>query len=201
MLNGQCYSYPTDIWSIGCALYEMASFNHPFIDQLKISTPDEIKGNYSPELKNLISQMLNKDANSRISLEEILSCTFLENYISPILSMVSSQLTLHQSHSISNNLQGSPRSSQNMNQKSSSLLMHAFQQVSSNSGISSEKRLPALNRKSYTSKLQVSQPPINPPHSYFPSLIQKWHPAPFLVSNSIMSKESSFPALKQESVK
>lgn len=102
----QKYSFPTDIWSLGCSLYQMMSFNLPFegseveiIDKVRKSNPRNITENYSKDLKTLIPKLLNKIPEKRITINEILSLPFLQNSLSSVLSMFS--LSLNSSPQIS----------------------------------------------------------------------------------------------------
>lgn len=92
--QGRNYNSKTDIWSLGCILYELCSLKHAFdatnINQLVMNI---IKGSippvssvYSAELRNLIESMLNKDPARRPRINEILALPFikhrLQNYLS-----------------------------------------------------------------------------------------------------------------------
>ena len=87
------YNSKTDIWSLGCMLYEMCTFNHPFdakdikslmkrIIQAKY-TP--IPSRYSQDLQNLLAKMLNKDPKDRPSINQILGLPFIKANLSNFL--------------------------------------------------------------------------------------------------------------------
>ena len=75
------YEYKSDIWSMGCVLYEICTFKPPFkgnnLDELYKNIMkgvfDAIPNCYSRELNEIISSMLRKNPKERWSLEMILS--------------------------------------------------------------------------------------------------------------------------------
>lgn len=75
------YNFKSDIWSIGCVLYEMCSFNPPFkgnsLEQVfdkvcKCSYP-HIPKMYSKEMSQMIENLLKVSPNSRPTVDGILS--------------------------------------------------------------------------------------------------------------------------------
>ena len=75
------YNHKSDIWSLGCVLYELCTFKHPFEAKNQGSLIMKIvKGqyaglpnNYSAELRELVRLLLMKDHRKRPSIGEILS--------------------------------------------------------------------------------------------------------------------------------
>ncbi len=79
--NDKPYEYKSDIWSMGCVLYEICSLLPPFrgknLDQLYNSvmkgTFDPIPKFYSSDLANIISSMIKVNSSIRPSCESILN--------------------------------------------------------------------------------------------------------------------------------
>ena len=87
------YDYKTDIWSLGCVLYQLVTRELPFqgdnIFELKIAVT---KGKYKPippmystDLRKLIAKMLSKDPSKRPTIDEILNSSLLKSYQSLII--------------------------------------------------------------------------------------------------------------------
>jgi NIMA (never in mitosis gene a)-related kinase len=74
------YNDKSDVWALGCILYELCTYQHPFTAKsqggliLKIlnDNPKPINTYYSKELSSLIDILFNKDYQKRPSCEEIL---------------------------------------------------------------------------------------------------------------------------------
>jgi NIMA (never in mitosis gene a)-related kinase len=78
VLHGQGYDFKSDVWSLGCLLYELATLRSPFeggANQTlydifrRINTGEfaPLPDTFSPELRALVSHMLHKDPTSRPS--------------------------------------------------------------------------------------------------------------------------------------
>ncbi|CDW80491.1 protein kinase domain containing protein [Stylonychia lemnae] len=88
------YNQKSDIWSLGCILYEMVTLKHAFDASsmkglvLKIlrGTYPAIPPSYSQDLKDLLADMLIKDPTKRPSMRKILEKEFLSRRISKLLT-------------------------------------------------------------------------------------------------------------------
>ncbi|KAL4456274.1 hypothetical protein ABPG74_014235 [Tetrahymena malaccensis] len=85
ILNSKGYGKKTDIWSFGCILYALCSGNLPFFSGNPSQTIQNIKEgkwqlpqNISESVKDLLSNTLNWDQNSRFSIEQVLQHKFYE---------------------------------------------------------------------------------------------------------------------------
>lgn len=89
LLQGSPGSYKSDIWSLGCILYEMLCRKHPFqasdittlIIKIARGEYSPIPSGYSKDLAKLISRMLDRDPRRRPLLDEILGLPFLKNHL------------------------------------------------------------------------------------------------------------------------
>ncbi|CAG2247837.1 Probable serine/threonine-protein kinase nek3 [Mytilus edulis] len=81
MCEGKQYYDKSDIWALGCILYEMACLQKTFegsnlpalVNKIMKGQFAPVKGNYSQELKDLIMDMLKQDPDLRPSACEILN--------------------------------------------------------------------------------------------------------------------------------
>ncbi|KAG5856818.1 serine/threonine-protein kinase Nek11 [Anguilla anguilla] len=100
-LSHQGYNSKSDIWSLGCILYEMCCLEHAFNGHsfltvvMKIvegGTP-ALPEKYSKELNSVMQSMLNKDPDQRLSAGDMLKMKFIEENMHSIKHKFSS-LTL-----------------------------------------------------------------------------------------------------------
>ncbi|KFV83226.1 Serine/threonine-protein kinase Nek5, partial [Struthio camelus australis] len=87
--ENQPYNNKTDIWSLGCVLYELCALKHPFegnsLHQLVLKICrghfQPVSPNYSYDLRILISQLFKISPRDRPSINSILRKPFLEKLI------------------------------------------------------------------------------------------------------------------------
>ncbi|KAK7241756.1 protein serine/threonine kinase [Aureococcus anophagefferens] len=93
------YSYKSDIWALGCVLYEMTTLNHAFdANSLNGLACKIIKGRYPPiasryskSLRDLVSGMLSTSPSSRPQLEAILRKPFVKKHIKDFLTDIANR--------------------------------------------------------------------------------------------------------------
>ena len=83
------YNHKSDVWSIGCILYEMLSLNHAFdSDSMKGLIIKILQGNYPPppssysdEILELLNLLLKTDPKERPGVEDILRMDFIREEV------------------------------------------------------------------------------------------------------------------------
>ncbi|XP_066971420.1 serine/threonine-protein kinase Nek8-like isoform X1 [Macrobrachium rosenbergii] len=81
MCEGKQYDEKSDIWALGCILYEMACLQKTFegsnlpalVNKIMKGQFAPIKGNYSPGFKQLVRDLLQRDPEFRPTAAEVLS--------------------------------------------------------------------------------------------------------------------------------
>ena len=80
------YNSASDMWALGCVLYEMCTLQHAFaannllglVYKIVQETQPPIPPHYSPELRALVSAMLAKNPAQRYEAEELLALPFIK---------------------------------------------------------------------------------------------------------------------------
>jgi serine/threonine protein kinase len=78
-INAKKYNDKSDIWSLGCIIYELAALKPPFTADNQLALAMKIKSgkienlpdDYSKDLQKTIEKMLHIDQEKRPSIEEL----------------------------------------------------------------------------------------------------------------------------------
>ncbi|CAM9415070.1 unnamed protein product [Chrysoparadoxa australica] len=97
------YNHKSDVWALGCVLYEMTTLNHAFdASSLNGLASKIIKGRYPPvhskyskHLRDLIAQMLSTSPSARPDLEQLLQVNFIRKHIQNFLADIVSRENGH----------------------------------------------------------------------------------------------------------
>lgn len=83
------YTYKSDIWALGCILYELCTLKHAFnaenllglVFKIVQDKQDPIPNHYSEDMKSLVALLLNKNDKERPNALEILKIPFVQGHM------------------------------------------------------------------------------------------------------------------------
>merc|ERR1719253_1924302 len=83
------YTFKSDVWSLGCVLYELCMLKHAFsadnllglVYKIVSDKYEPIPSMYSPELNTLIKGMLTKVADQRPSVRDLLADPYVHTFM------------------------------------------------------------------------------------------------------------------------
>ncbi|CAF2752766.1 unnamed protein product [Rotaria sp. Silwood2] len=87
------YGQKSDIWALGCCVYEMTTLEHAFtardinslIIKINLEQTPEISAKYSEPLKDIITSMLKKNPDDRPTAKKILQNSYIKKHIQRLL--------------------------------------------------------------------------------------------------------------------
>ena len=87
--QNQPYTYQSDIWALGCILYELCALKHAFhaenllglVFKIVQDTQEPLDGDYSDDLKELVAMLLTKDAKARPRVIDIINGPFVKAHM------------------------------------------------------------------------------------------------------------------------
>ncbi|DBA79173.1 hypothetical protein WJX77_004780 [Trebouxia sp. C0004] len=104
ILKGKAYDGKTDVWAIGCVLYEMCALKKAFdASNLGAITVKVMSGkfppipaHYSNDLKELVEALIKKEPEARPSLQEILDLAYVRRHMQLYRDHVARHITERQ---------------------------------------------------------------------------------------------------------
>lgn len=95
VLHGSHATFKSDVWALGCILYELLALRHPFASTdlsgliIKVSKGEfpPLPRHYSKSIQKLVEKMLERDPKKRPLIDEILMMPFVKGFIRTYLSI------------------------------------------------------------------------------------------------------------------
>ncbi|KAG2382327.1 hypothetical protein C9374_005529 [Naegleria lovaniensis] len=95
------YNNKSDVWSLGCILYELTTLKHAFeannmkalVGKILRGTYPPISATYTAELRNLVAKMLQKDPKDRPSINSVLKVPFIQQRMEFLLAKGESEMS------------------------------------------------------------------------------------------------------------
>jgi NIMA (never in mitosis gene a)-related kinase len=92
--QGKSYSFASDIWSLGCVLYELCALRVPFdaknlaglVDKICDRPAPDIPSSYSAELRHVCRMMLDRNPERRPSATDLIQMPILQGIVRKLLT-------------------------------------------------------------------------------------------------------------------
>ena len=170
------YNEKSDVWALGCILYELCTYKHPFNAKCQASLimkiikdkPKQIHKYYSDDLQKLINLILDKNYQKRPSCDEILKLPFVIDKLK--------NLGLYDKIEIINK--------QSNNNKKEKMIYHSHKSYNNIKEIKSKKLLNNNNHVLHISKSNDNIKKIKKEKNVINNIINKKEP-----KNSVRNKE------------
>ena len=170
------YNEKSDVWALGCILYELCTYKHPFNAKCQASLimkiikdkPKQIHKYYSDDLQKLINLILDKNYQTRPSCDEILKLPFVIDKLK--------NLGLYDKIEIINK--------QSNNNKKEKMIYHSHKSYNNIKEIKSKKLLNNNNHVLHISKSNDNIKKIKKEKNVINNIINKKEP-----KNSVRNKE------------
>ncbi|CEP00192.1 hypothetical protein PBRA_007926 [Plasmodiophora brassicae] len=78
--RGEKYNATSDVWALGCTLYELLLLRSAYQDTLESVFPQAVPPEYSSEVKDLLQLLLTEDLHKRPQTEDILKIGIVARY-------------------------------------------------------------------------------------------------------------------------
>ena len=115
LCKDQPYNDKSDVWSLGCVLYELCTLNHPFEGGTQVEIYEKImtqkfkaiSPDYSLELKKMVDLLLEKDEKKRPKMKDILKMKCVidrANKYSININLVENGIIEEEKNEINNNI-------------------------------------------------------------------------------------------------
>ncbi|CTQ40743.1 Protein tyrosine kinase [Babesia microti strain RI] len=101
LIEGHDYNWPSDIWALGCLVYELSTFKTPYdgakgmkqlCHMIRTKEIPNLPDYYSDELNALYKSMLAYDYRLRLSASELLATPIIQKKLKEMLQRVESTL-------------------------------------------------------------------------------------------------------------
>ena len=100
LLQEKPYNHKSDVWSLGCVMYELTALRPAFqafninglINKIVKGSLAPMPSDYSPEWRTLVRAMLHKNPNERPELKELLKADFLKDTVRMVKERIKQEL-------------------------------------------------------------------------------------------------------------